>query len=188
MINGLDVLMDAAFSPNGKLIVTASWDKTARIWDAATGQQVGDPFEGHDDVVWSAAFSPDGTRVLTASKDATARIWDVASRRMVAELVSDDPVRRAAFSPDGKRVVTAPLNKSVRVWDVFPDTTALVSTARTAAPRCLTPAERETFFLSREPPAWCVEMAKWPYDAPAWKQWLADKRGGKTPPLPADVP
>ena len=129
--------------------------------------------------MWSAAFSPDGTRVLTASKDATARIWDVASRRMVAELVSDDPVRRAAFSPDGKRVVTAPLNKSVRVWDVFPDTTALVSTARTAAPRCLTPAERETFFLSREPPAWCVEMAKWPYDAPAWKQWLADSAAAR---------
>ena len=46
-------------------------------------------------------------------------------------------------------------------------------------------AERKVFFLPPEPPAWCVEMAKWPYGTPAWKQWLADKRAGRNPPLPA---
>ena len=50
--------------------------------------------------------------------------------------------------------------------------------------RCLTPAQRKAFFLPPEPPDWCIEMEKWPYNTPEWKQWLADKRAGKTPPLP----
>ena len=139
-----DAVMSAAFSPDGKRIVTASRDKTARIWDAATGKPIGEPLKGHEDAVHSAAFSPDGKRIVTASEDKTARIWDV-----------------------------------------FPDTQALVSAAKAAVPRCLTPAQRKAFFLPPEPPAWCIEMEKWPYDTPEWKQWLTDKRAGKNPPLPA---
>lgn len=50
--------------------LTASWEKTARLWDAATGKEVG-KFEGHTDYVLSAVFSPDGKQVLTASDDKT---------------------------------------------------------------------------------------------------------------------
>jgi WD40 repeat protein len=57
-------------------VVTASWDKTARVWDAVTGKPLTSPLE-HQDQVVSAAFSPDGTRVVTASWDKTARVWDV---------------------------------------------------------------------------------------------------------------
>jgi hypothetical protein len=84
----------------------------------------------------------------------------------------------------GKRIVTASEDKRARVWDVFPDTQALISTAKAAVPRCLTLAQRNGFFLLPEPPAWCIEMAKWLYDTPIWKQWLADKGAGKNPPLP----
>ena len=58
----------AAFSPDGTRVVTASWDNTARVWDAATGKPVTGPLE-HQGQVYSAAFSPDGTRVVTASRD-----------------------------------------------------------------------------------------------------------------------
>ena len=58
--------MSAAFSPDGTRIVTASWDKTARIWDAATGKEI-TVLRGHESQVCSAAFSPDGTRIVTAS-------------------------------------------------------------------------------------------------------------------------
>ena len=67
----------ASFSPNGGLIVTASADHTARIWDAQSGRLIGQPLH-HDDEVFAASFSRDGTRIVTASKDHTARIWDVA--------------------------------------------------------------------------------------------------------------
>ena len=72
-------MYSAAFSPDGKRIVTASDDKTARVWDAASGKPIGEPLKGHEDLVWSAAFSPDGKRIVTASQDETARIWDAAT-------------------------------------------------------------------------------------------------------------
>ena len=68
----------AAFSPDGSRIVTASDDRTARIWDAASAKEIA-VLSGHDNRLWSAAFSPDGLRIVTASGDKTARIWDVAS-------------------------------------------------------------------------------------------------------------
>ena len=78
-------MYSAAFSPDGKRIVTASWDKTARIWDAATGKPIGEPLKATKDWVNSAAFSPDGKRIVTASVDKTARIWDAVSGKAIGE-------------------------------------------------------------------------------------------------------
>jgi hypothetical protein len=66
----------AAFSPDGTRVLTASADRTARLWDAASGAPMGEPMR-HGGRVNTAAFSPDGRRVLTASADGTARLWDV---------------------------------------------------------------------------------------------------------------
>jgi hypothetical protein len=79
MLPGNDrVVSSAAFSPDGRRIVTASADHTAHIWDAATGKESA-VLRGHEDIVTSAAFSPDGTRIVTASDDDTARIWDATT-------------------------------------------------------------------------------------------------------------
>jgi WD40 repeat protein len=110
-------VMSAAFSPDGTHIVTASSDKTARIWDAGTGKSLSPPFQ-HRASVLSAAFSPDGTRVVTASLDKTARVWDVSTGKPLSPpLQHQDSVMSAAFSPDSSRVVTASWDGTARVWD-----------------------------------------------------------------------
>jgi len=66
----------AAFSPNGKMLVTTSYDNTARIWDADSGEELRN-LEGHAKWIVGAAFSPDGKKVATASADNTVRIWNL---------------------------------------------------------------------------------------------------------------
>ena len=89
-----DRVASAAFSPDGARIVTASEDRTARLWDAATGRELA-VLRGHEDGVQSAAFSPDGARIVTASWDKTARIWDVRYATMpVAGLIEEVCQRR----------------------------------------------------------------------------------------------
>ena len=108
---------DASFSPDGRQVVTASLDGTARVWDAASGRPLGEPLR-HDSKVWAASFSPDGRRVVTASSDGMARVWDAASGRPVGDpLRHAAPVYAASFSPDGRWVVTASGDKTARVWD-----------------------------------------------------------------------
>ena len=114
---GVEGVASAAFSPDGTRIVTASGDKTARVWDAATAKEIA-VMRGHGNRVTSAAFSPDGTRIVTASDDNTARVWDAATAKEIAVLHGhEDTVRSAAFSPDGTRIVTASYDNTARVWD-----------------------------------------------------------------------
>ena len=65
-------------SPDGTRILTATRDKIARIWDAASGRKLA-ILEGHDSWLSSAAFSPNGSRVVTTSNDGSTRLWDAAS-------------------------------------------------------------------------------------------------------------
>ncbi|MGQ0777238.1 MAG: CHAT domain-containing WD40 repeat protein [Pseudonocardiales bacterium] len=105
-----------AFSPDGRQLVTASDDETARIWDAISGQQLA-TFT-HDNVVIGVVFSPDGRWLATASDDDTARIWDIGgSGRQLAMFTHDKPVRGVAFSPDGRWLATASDDHTARVWN-----------------------------------------------------------------------
>ncbi len=112
------VVWSAVYSPDGARVVTASDDKTARLWDAS-GKQIA-VLQGHTATVWSAAFSPDGTRIVTASSDGTARLWDGATGNPIAVLTGHtDVVSSASFSSDqsGSLIVTASDDHTARVWD-----------------------------------------------------------------------
>ncbi|KDR68088.1 hypothetical protein GALMADRAFT_146577 [Galerina marginata CBS 339.88] len=113
------VVQSVAFSPDGRRVVSGSRDKTVRIWDAETGEQVGEPFRGHEGFVWSAAFSPDSKRVVSGSSDQTIRISDLETGKQVGEPFCGhiNAVWSVAFSPDGKRVVSGSGEQAVRMWD-----------------------------------------------------------------------
>ena len=113
-----DQVRSIVYSPDGSQVLTASYDKTARIWDARTGRQLR-ALTGHTQRVRFAAFSPDGKLIVTASLDKTARIWDAQTGKQLQQFDGhNERVRSAAFSPDGRRVVTGGYDNTVRMWDV----------------------------------------------------------------------
>jgi WD40 repeat protein/tRNA A-37 threonylcarbamoyl transferase component Bud32 len=106
----------AVWSHDGKRVLTASADRTARVW-SADGEGVPIVLEGHEGAILSAAWSPDDARVVTASEDRTARVFraDGAGQPIVLE-GHEGAILSAAWSPDGARVVTASADKTARVF------------------------------------------------------------------------
>jgi WD40 repeat protein/tetratricopeptide (TPR) repeat protein len=107
----------AAFSPDGKHVLTICLDNCARVWDVMSGNQVGASLS-HSGPVASAGYSADGRHALTASADGTARVWDAATGKPVTPpLAHGAAVVQACFSPDGRSVLTAGEDRTVRTWD-----------------------------------------------------------------------
>ena len=116
-----DDIRAMTFSPDGTLLATGSVDRTARLWDAATGAPFA-VFDGHSNGVSVVVFSPDGKRVATASAgsfDSTSRLWNVVAGGELHALAGHtDKIVAIRFTPDGGRVVTASADRTARIWDV----------------------------------------------------------------------
>jgi len=113
-----DGVRSSAWSPDGKRILTISYEDTATVWNAYCS---GTPFVriGPERSVRLAAWSPDGTRILTASHDnmATIRSVDGWGEALVLE-GHEGFIVSAAWSPDGRRVVTTSRDNTARVWNI----------------------------------------------------------------------
>lgn len=112
------------FSLDGRLIVSGSGDKTARIWDMVDGSSKvltindADPVN-NDAGVTSVAISPNGQLVAAGSLDTVVRIWDVGTGSLIERLRGHrDSVYSVAFTPDGKGLVSGSLDKTLKYWDV----------------------------------------------------------------------
>ncbi len=113
-----EVVCCAAWRPGAHELATGSLDKTARIWNADTGQCT-HIIKDHAEAVFGVAYSPDGKLLATGSGDRSAKIFDTGSwQRLAALTAHEDGLTRVAFSHDGKWLATASSDKTVRVWPV----------------------------------------------------------------------
>jgi WD40 repeat protein len=106
-----------AYSPDGKRIVTGSWDGTAKMWDAVTGRDLL-TLKGQTSGVVSVAFCLDGTRIVTGGADGTVKVWNAATGQLTLTLEAHATwVLAVAFSPDGKQIVTGGDDDTAQLWD-----------------------------------------------------------------------
>jgi len=111
-----DVIWTTRLSPDERLLLTASRDRTAALWEAETGRLVRE-FR-HEQQVLNAAFSPDGKRILTGDGSRRAFIWDAASGQRLIELMPHPGVVWfGEFSADGEMILTGDDAGNARLWD-----------------------------------------------------------------------
>ncbi|HLP90796.1 MAG TPA: WD40 repeat domain-containing protein [Nostocaceae cyanobacterium] len=107
-----------SYSQDGKMLASASADKTIKLWDAATGKLL-KTLSGHQDIIFGVSFSPDGKRLASASRDQRAIIWDVATGQPLHTLFGHkNYVKNVAFSPDGTMLASGGSDNMIKLWDV----------------------------------------------------------------------
>jgi WD40 repeat protein len=113
-----DLILNLAFSPDGKLLATCGYDRLIKLWDVAGGREVR-TLRDHSDAVYGLAFSPDGRLLASAAADRAVKVWDVATGGRLYTLgESTDWLYAAAWSPDGRHLAAGGVDKSIRVWEV----------------------------------------------------------------------
>lgn len=106
-----------AFSPNGQVLLTASADRTAQLWDARTGRRIGIPLQ-HRKAVIAVACSPDGRTVLTGTQDQTAQRWDaLTGKNRGVTFLGGAGIFAVAYPPQGPRILTKTFNETVQLSD-----------------------------------------------------------------------
>ncbi|KAL6950139.1 ribosome assembly [Hanseniaspora vineae] len=105
-----------AFSPDGRYIVSASFDNSIKLWDGRDGKFIA-TFRGHVAAVYQVSWSSDCRLLVSCSKDTTLKVWDVKTKKLSVDLPGHkDEVYTVDWSIDGKRVCSGGKDKMVRIW------------------------------------------------------------------------
>mmetsp|Transcript_15993 Transcript_15993/g.34689 ORF Transcript_15993/g.34689 Transcript_15993/m.34689 type:complete len:172 (+) Transcript_15993:77-592(+) len=105
-----------SFSPDGRYIASASFDKNIKLWDARTGKFVCS-LHGHVGAVYMIAWSADSRLLVSGSKDSTLKVWDMATKKLKCDLPGHaDEVFAVDWSVDGQRVASGGKDCVLKIW------------------------------------------------------------------------
>nr|KAF6457840.1 notchless-like protein 1 [Rousettus aegyptiacus] len=104
------------FSPDSRIIASASFDKSIKLWDGRTGKYLAS-LRGHVASVYQIAWSADSRLLVSGSSDSTLKVWDVKAQKLATDLPGHaDEVYAVDWSPDGQRVASGGKDKCLRIW------------------------------------------------------------------------
>ncbi|MFN6274728.1 MAG: NACHT and WD repeat domain-containing protein, partial [Microcystis sp.] len=113
-----DGVWSVSFSPDGKTLATGSEDKTIKLWNVETGEEIR-TLKGHNGHVYSASFSSDGKTLASGSEDTTIKLWNLETGQEIRTLTGhNETVNSVSFSPDGKTLATGSGDNTIKLWDV----------------------------------------------------------------------
>ncbi|CAG0882842.1 unnamed protein product [Cyprideis torosa] len=109
------LINDVKFSPDARLIASASFDKSIKLWDGRTGKYLAS-LRGHVSAVYQIAFSADSRLLVSGSSDSTLKVWKLSSRTLEGDLPGHaDEVYAVDWSPDGSRVASGGKDKVLKL-------------------------------------------------------------------------
>jgi WD40 repeat protein len=125
-----DAIYAAAFSPDGKTLATAGYDRVIHLWDVTSPGKPLRTLSDHSDAVYALAWHKGGTLLASGSADRTVKVWDATTGKRLYSLGdATDWVYAVAWSPDGVHLSAGGVDKSVRTWEATAAGGKLVGTA-----------------------------------------------------------
>ncbi len=105
-------------TPDGRHVVSADRDATAKLWDLETGALIR-TFEGHANYVYDVEVTPDGRHVVTGSRDGTAKLWELETGELVRTFEGHTGfVHDILVTPDGRQIATGSMDRTIMFWDL----------------------------------------------------------------------
>src|SRR5262249_41212392 len=150
------------------------------LWKVEGGELVS-KFDARD--AQEVIFNPRGSSINVFNSNQMIEFDIVNGKKLMSIALVDGELNEGTYVSDPLDALIVNDDQSLigsqktgAVWPMLWSTQAYLDRIKEILPRCLTPRERKNYYLDPEPPAWCIEMAKWPYHTEDWKRWLDDKK------------
>ncbi|KST65546.1 nSTAND1 domain-containing NTPase [Mastigocoleus testarum] len=109
-------VIDVAFSPDGKIIASSSYDSTVKLWNNQ-GKLIR-TLRGHKGPVSGVAFSSDGKTIASTSRDNTVKLWNTQGKLLRTLKGHTAPVLRVVFSPDSETIASTSRDRTIKLWNI----------------------------------------------------------------------